>query len=88
MQSQIKQSDPTNKVETHGCIVCGKLYNLLVVYTPSSKMIGCTVVSPGGRVVPDTVRPLVGCNTHSGLELDTALARHYPGLDRAEDNEE
>jgi hypothetical protein len=78
----------TNRVEPHGCIVCGKIYNLLVVYTPSGGMAGCSVTSPGGRVVPDTVRPLVACSTHSGVEVEIALARHYPGLQQPEDREE
>ena len=78
----------TNRVEKHGCIVCGKIYNLLVVYTPSGKMAGCTVTSPGGRVVPDTVRPLAACDKHSVLEIETALARHYPGTEQADDRED
>ena len=81
-------SDNTNRIEPHGCIVCGKIYNLLVVYTPSGKITGCTVTSPGGRVVPDAVRPLAACNTHSGTEGETALARHYPGAEQAEDRED
>jgi len=81
-------SDNTNKVEQHGCIVCGKIYDLLVVYTPSGKMVGCTVTSPGGRVVPDMVRPLAACNTHRGSEIENALARHYPGMEQAEDRED
>ncbi len=81
-------SDNTNRVEPHGCIVCGKIYNLLVVYTPSGLMVGCTVTSPGGHPVPDAVRPLAACNTHSGAEIETALARHYPGLEQVEDRED
>jgi len=80
-------SDNTNRVEQHGCIVCGKIYNLLVVYAPSGKMVGCSVVSPGGRVVPDEERPLAACNTHSGVEIETAIAQHYPGMEQAEDRE-
>ena len=81
-------SENTNKVEEHGCIVCGKIYNLLVVYTPSGKMFACSVISPGGHPVPDAVRPLVACNAHSGAEIETALTRHYPGQEQAEDLEE
>ena len=81
-------TDNTNRVEPHGCIVCGKLYNLLIVYTPSGRMTGCTVTSPGGSVVPDETRPLVACNTHSGSEIETALARHYPGAQQPEDRED
>jgi hypothetical protein len=83
-----KMSDNTNRVEQHGCIVCGKLYNLLVVYAPSGKMVDFTVVSPGGRTVPDAVRPLVSCNIHSESEVETALAKHYPGMEQPEDRED
>lgn len=51
-------------------------------------MVGCTVTSPGGHPVPDAVRPLAACNTHSGAEIETALARHYPGLEQVEDRED
>jgi hypothetical protein len=81
-------SDNTNRVESHGCIVCGKLYDLLVVYSPAGKMIGCTVTSPGGSVVANALRPLVACNTHRGEEIENALARHYPGMEQPEDREE
>ena len=81
-------SDNTNRVEQHGCIVCGKIYNLLVVYAPSGMMVDCTVTSPGGCVVPDATRPLAACNTHSGAEIETALARHYLGMEQAEDRED
>jgi hypothetical protein len=81
-------TENSNRVEPHGCIVCGKLYNLLVVYTPAGKMTGCTVTSPGGSVVADEVRPLVACNTHRGEEIETALARHYPGTEQPEDRED
>jgi hypothetical protein len=77
-----------NRGEPHGCIVCGKIYILLVVYTPSGGMVACTVTSPGGRVVPDLARPLVACNTHSGVEVEIALARHYSSMEQPEDREE
>ncbi len=77
-----------NLVEQHGCIVCGKIHSMLVVYSASDKMIDCTVTSPGGRVVPDKLRPLVSCNIHSKAEVDNALASHYPGMEQKEDSEE
>ena len=81
-------SDNTNRVEQHGCIVCGRIHDLLVVYTPTGKIVGCTVTSPDGHPVPDAVRPLVACNTHSGEAIKTALARHYPGREQEEDRED
>jgi hypothetical protein len=70
----------TNKVEQHGCIVCGKLYNLLVIYDPAGRMMACTVTSPGGRVVPNK-RPLVACVTHTEEQVEMAVNRVYPSED-------
>jgi hypothetical protein len=81
-------SDNLNKVEPHGCIVCGKVYNLLVVYTPSGSLVGCTVNTPDARPVPDDLRPLVACNSHSWEQVQNAVARHYPGQKQPEDRED
>jgi hypothetical protein len=72
-------SHNSNIVEQHGCIVCGKVYNLLVVYDSLGKMVDCTVTSPDGQVVRDAHRPLVACNKHAEEEIKIALASHYPG---------
>jgi hypothetical protein len=72
-------SNNTNAVEQHGCIVCGKVYNLLVIYDPEGKLVDCSVTSPGGRRVRDEHWPLVACERHSEEEIDAALAKHYPG---------
>ena len=72
-------SNNSNVVEQHGCIVCGNIYNLLVVYSPNGQLIDCTVTSPGGRRVPDAHWPLVACEKHTQTEIENALARHYPG---------
>ena len=63
--------------EMHGCIVCGKLYNLYVVRDPLGKFVGCTVMTPGGRVVPDKLRPLVACEKHTAKQVEDALERVY-----------
>lgn len=80
--------DNTNRVEPHGCIVCGKIHTLLVVYSPTGRLVDCTVTSPGGQIVPDALRPLAACSTHSGEQIETALLRHYPGMEQAEDRQE
>jgi hypothetical protein len=72
-------SNNSNLVEQHGCIVCGKVYNLLVVYDPDGELVDAAVVSPGGRVVMDPHRPLVACDRHTEGEINSALANHYPG---------
>lgn len=66
-----------NKIieEIHGCIVCAKLFNILVVYTPEGKLLDCTVTSPGGHIVPDDRRPLVACDIHSAEEIEPAHKR-------------
>ncbi len=68
-------SENKNIVEVHGCIVCAKLFNMLVVYTPDDKLVDCTVTSSGGRRVPDEQHPLVACNTHTATEIESAYKR-------------
>ena len=65
------------KGEMHGCIVCGKLYQLYVVYDSGNKYIDCKVMSAGGRPVPNPLRPLVACEKHSEGEIETAVKRAY-----------
>jgi hypothetical protein len=81
-------SENANRIEQHGCIVCGKLHTMLVVYSPSGRMVDCTMTSPGARVVPDKNRPLASCNSHSEAEVDFALAKHYPGMEQEEEMED
>ena len=73
-------------VEPHGCIVCGKVYNMLVVYSPEGNLVDCTPTDPGGHRVPDPDRPLVACDRHRESQIEAALAKHYPG--RAAEEEE
>jgi hypothetical protein len=81
-------SENINRVEPHGCIVCGRSYDMLVVYSPSGRMVDCTVTSPsGGHRVPDSQRPLVACDRHSQQEIQAAYAQRYPGGPRPEDRE-
>lgn len=70
-------SDNQARGEMHGCIVCGKLYQLYVVYDPSGRYMGCTVMTPGGRVVQNPKRPLVACEKHSEKEVEAAVERAY-----------
>jgi len=77
-----------NVVETHGCIVCGKLYEMLVVYAPDGHMLDCTVLHPDAHRVADEKRPLVACNQHTAKQIEWTLARHYPGKEQEEDDED
>ena len=77
-----------NVVEPHGCIVCGKIYNLLVVYSSDGRLVDCTVTDSGGQRVQDAKRPLVACDKHTEKEIETALAKHYPGMEQEEDRQD
>jgi hypothetical protein len=74
-------------VEPHGCIVCGRVYEILVVYTPAGELLDCTPLTPGGRVIPDARRPLVACDRHPESQVQAALEHHYPGAAQDEDEE-
>jgi len=63
-------SENKNVVEIHGCIVCARLFDILVMYTPAGKLVDSTVISPGGHRVMDERQPLVACNTHTAMEIE------------------
>jgi len=65
------------KGEMHGCIVCGKLYQLYVAYDSDGKYIGSKVMSAGGKEVKDAGRPLVACERHTDEEIERAVNRVY-----------
>jgi len=75
-------------VERHGCIVCGKTYDLLVVYHPDGKLLDWTVTSPGGHRVPEAQRPLVACDTHPPDKIQAAYAKRYAGRQPKEDEDD
>ena len=61
----------------HGCIVCGKLYQLLVAYDSNGKYIGSKVMGADGKEVTLMDRPLVACEKHSDEEIERAVDRVY-----------
>jgi len=65
------------KGEMHGCIVCGKLYQLLIAYDANGKYTGSKVMSAGGREVADSTRPLVACENHTAEEVEKAVRRVF-----------
>jgi hypothetical protein len=71
----MSESNNRNNVELHGCIVFGKLFNILTIYDPGGTFLYCTVTSPDGHVVKDERQPLVACDTHSTQEIDAAHKR-------------
>ncbi len=65
------------KTEMHGCIVCGRVYQLLVAYDANGKYIGSKVMSAGGKEVSLINRPLVACEKHTEEEIERAVDRAY-----------
>ena len=74
------------KGEMHGCIVCGKLYQLYVIYDPAGKYIGSKIMSAGGKEVKDATRPLVACEKHTDQEIGRAVERVF-GKQQNQDND-
>lgn len=70
-------ADSHTRGEMHGCIVCGRLYELYVVHDSAGRFIGLKVMSAGGKEVPDARRPLVACERHSEEEISRGLQRVY-----------
>jgi hypothetical protein len=70
-------SDRETRDETHGCIVCGKTYQLLVVYDASGKFTDFKVMNAGAKPVRNAHRPLVACEKHSDDQIEAALAKVY-----------
>jgi hypothetical protein len=70
-------SEPRAKGEMHGCIVCGKLYQLYVAHDSNGNYIGSKVMSAGGREVTGAGRPLVACETHDNDDVARAVERVY-----------
>ncbi len=71
--------------ETHGCIICGKLYEVYVVYGSDGRFVDCKVMSAGGRCVSNAERPLVACDSHADSEVEAAVKRVYGGHLEADD---
>jgi len=75
----------TTKGEMHGCIVCGKLYNLYVFSDADGNYMGSKVMSAGGHEVKGARRPLVACDTHSDAEVARAVEMVYGQKNKEED---
>ena len=70
-------SESKAKGEMHGCIVCGKLYQLIVVHDSNGNFIGSKIMSAGGKEVKGATRPLVACEKHTEEEIARAVKRVY-----------
>jgi hypothetical protein len=65
------------KGEMHGCIVCGKLYQLYVVTDENGGFVDARVMGAGGKLVQYESRPLAACERHTTAEIERAIARVY-----------
>jgi hypothetical protein len=70
-------SESKAKGEMHGCIVCGKLYQLIVVHDAEGNYIGSRIMSAGGKEVKGVSRPLVACETHTDEAIERAIKRVF-----------
>jgi hypothetical protein len=73
------------KGEMHGCIVCGKLYEMYVVYDGQGRYVDAKVMSPGGKLVSHDHRPLVACDSHSQEQIERAVTKVYGKQEEEED---
>lgn len=78
-------TDRLTKGEIHGCIVCGKPYELYVVYDANGRFVDCKVMSAGAKRVPNDQRPLVACNSHTDAQIEAAVTRVYGAKANSED---
>ena len=70
-------TEKQSRNEPHGCIVCGKLHQLFVLYEADGKLFDFKVMSAEGKKVAHPRRPLVACEKHTKDEVEAAVARAY-----------
>lgn len=62
--------------ELHGCIICGRLFELIAEYTPDNHLISFYITSSlEGHTIAYKQRPLVACNKHTKDEIDVRYQR-------------
>jgi hypothetical protein len=83
----MKPSENNPVVEIHGCIVCGRLFNILAVYSPAGKLLECTVTSPGGHCLIIDAKPLAACDDHPPEQIETAYKKWKSRNEDEADNE-
>jgi hypothetical protein len=67
----------TSRTETHGCIVCGKLHQMIVVYEADGRLFDFKIMSADGKKAAHPKRPLVACEKHTAAEVEAAVKRVY-----------
>ena len=78
-------ADSHTRGEMHGCIVCGQLYELYVVYDDQHRYRDSKVMTAGGRSVTGHGRALVACERHTEDEVSRAVHRVYGDKSPEED---
>ena len=81
-------SEKRNTVEIHGCIVCGRVFDVLVVYDPEDRMVDCKVISPGGHRLLEEERPFVACDIHTDEDIAKAFVKRQSRMSEELDNEQ
>ena len=76
-QLEAKMAASHTRGEMHGCIVCGKLYDLYVVYDAAGHFLDSKVMTSGGHSIAGKSRPLVACDKHSEDEVSRAVHRVF-----------
>jgi len=69
--------DKSTRAELHGCIVCGRPYELYVVLDSTGRLMGTKVMTAGGKPVPHPRRVLVACESHPDEAIRNAIERVY-----------
>ena len=78
-------TEKQSRYETHGCIVCGKLHQMLVVYESDGTLFDLKVMSVDGKKVAHPKRPLVACEKHAKEEIEAAVVRAYGGKEEEDE---
>jgi len=62
-------------VEMHGCIVCARVFDVLVMYSTQGTLMDYSANSLDAYCLKEGNRVLVVCNSHTGGEIDSAFKR-------------
>lgn len=62
-------------VEMHGCIVCARVFDVLVVFSSDGRLVDYSVNSPDAYCIKEMDHVLVACNSHNKREIDSAIKR-------------
>ena len=68
-------TEKRKEVEMHGCIVCGKVYNVLAVYSDYGSLVDWAVSNPDAHILKEKDHILVACNAHSFESQEAAVKR-------------